>query len=82
MKLIEFPEQTCVIAKDQPQYMPMPAHIDPQTKVITCLWKLSWRERLDILFNGQVWQRILTFGDPVQPQKLTVDCPFINRSKQ
>lgn len=26
MKLIEFPEQTTVIAKDQPQYNPLPAH--------------------------------------------------------
>jgi len=26
MKLIEFKEQTVVIAKDQPEYMPLPAH--------------------------------------------------------
>ena len=26
MKIIEFPEQTLVIAKDQPEYQPLPAH--------------------------------------------------------
>ena len=26
MNLIEFPEQTVMIAKDQPQYKPLPAH--------------------------------------------------------
>ena len=25
MKLVEFPEQTVVIAKDQPEYLPLPA---------------------------------------------------------
>lgn len=77
MILVSFPEQTCVIAKDQPQYMSMPAHIDPETRVVTCVWQLSFKERVKLLFTGKVWHRILTFGNALQPQKLTLDSPFV-----
>lgn len=76
MRLIEFPEQTVVIAKDQPQYLPLPAHqfLDSEGK-IACCWKLSWRERLRVLATGKIWHQILTFHQPLQPQLLTVDKP-------
>lgn len=51
MKLIEFQEQTVVIAKDQPEYLPIPAHQfadDPQGRIAFC-WQLSWCERLAVL---------------------------------
>lgn len=76
MKLIEFPEQTVVIAKDQPEYNPLPAHQfrDAEGR-IACCWQLTWRERFAVLFNGKVWHQILTFNQPLQPQLLTVDKP-------
>lgn len=51
MKLIEFPEQTVIIAKDQPEYLPLPAHRftnDPQGR-IACCWKMTWHLVLQIL---------------------------------
>ena len=74
MQLIEFPEQTLVIAKDQPEYIPMPAHRDVDG-VVTCCWCLSWKERLRVLLTGTVWHQILTFNGPLQPQKLSVSKP-------
>ncbi len=76
MKLIEFPEQTVVIAKDQPEYLPMPAHITEDGTVI-CLWQLSLKERLVLLFTGKLWHRIMTFRTAVQPQHLGVATPFL-----
>jgi hypothetical protein len=77
MELIEFPEQTLIIAKDQPQYMPMPAHVDPTLSEvpITCCWRLTWRERLAILLTGNIWHTVLTFGGSLQPQLLQVVKP-------
>ena len=76
MRLIEFPEQTVVIAKDQPEYLPLPAHQfkDGQGRIAFC-WKLSWRERLKVCFRGIIWHEVLTFYRPLQPQMLLVDKP-------
>lgn len=79
MKPIPFKEQTTVVAKDQPQYRPLPALIGTSEngEVITC-WKLSFRERLILLFTGKVWMQLLMFRkngkiNPITPSFLTVD---------
>ena len=74
MMLMEFPEQTVVIAKDQPPYLPLPAYRDAEGRVV-CKWRLGWMERLKVLWSGVVWHQVLTFNQPLQPQKLTVDKP-------
>lgn len=74
MQAISFKEQTLVIAKDQPEYLPLPAHRESDGKVTFC-WQLTWKERLRILLSGKLWHQVLTFNGPLQPQKLTVDKP-------
>ena len=77
MKLIEFPEQTVVIAKNQKEYNPLPAHVyegDPQGRIAFC-WKLHWWERLAVLVSGEIWAEVLTFKQPLQPQLLSVEKP-------
>jgi hypothetical protein len=76
MTLIEFKEQTTVIGKNQPEYKPMPAHQfhDPDGRIAMC-WRLTWGERIKLLFTGCIWQQTLTFGLPIQPQLLTVEKP-------
>jgi hypothetical protein len=76
MKTVQFPEQNRVFAKDQPEYIPLPAFCfeGPQGRV-ACCWSLSWRERFSVLVFGKIWQQVLTFGEPLQPQKLTVEKP-------
>lgn len=77
MNLIEFPEQTTVIAREHKEYRPIPAHRfagDERGRIAFC-WKLTLRERLVVLFSGKLWQQVLTFNQPFQPQLLTVEKP-------
>jgi hypothetical protein len=81
MKLIEFPEQTVVIAKDQPEYEPLPAHqFGDVYGTIACCWQLTWWERLTVLFTGKIWHQVLTFQEPLQPQLLSVEKPTMSGS--
>lgn len=80
MKLIEFPEQTVVIAKDQPQYLPMPAHrAKDVTGTTTICWKLTWWERLQLLLTGKLWHQICTFNTPMPPQHMQVAKPWLDK---
>ena len=62
-------------AKDQPEYVLLPAWRSPDGLVVT-RWKLSWRERLRILFSGSLWLSILTFNKPLQPVRLAAEPPL------
>ena len=55
-----------VIAEDQPPYEPLSAVIvDPAT--ILTRWKLTWWERIVVLFRGNVYLYVMTFSKPLQP---------------
>jgi len=72
MKPITFPEANAVFAKDQPQYIPLPAFKDDSERgiVISC-WKLSFGERLRLLFTGKLWVSLWTFKKPLTPSLFT-----------
>lgn len=72
MKPKTFREVNIVFAKDQPQYQPLPAFRadTPNGEVVTC-WRLSFRERLRILFKGEVWLGLMTFNKPLTPSFMT-----------
>lgn len=78
MKPIEFKEQDLIIAKDQEEYLPLPAHLvgDPSGCIVFC-WKMTLLERLKVLFTGNVWQETLTFNSPLQPQRLSIKKPVM-----
>ena len=74
MQPVEFKGSNVVIAKDQPEYLPLPALvIDDRT--ISC-WHLTWWERLKVLASGRLWLSQLNFGRPLQPQLPTLERPF------
>jgi len=76
MNPVNFKEQNAVFAENQPEYIPLPAHIKNDLEVtIICCWQLSWKERFQILFTGKIWHSVLTFGQPLQPQLLEIDKP-------
>lgn len=76
MEIVPFDGQTVVIAKDQPQYRSMPAHISRTgERRITCCWQLSFKEKLKLMWTGKIWHQILAFDQPLQPQLLMVDKP-------
>lgn len=72
MKPVTFKEQNVVYAKDQPEYMPLPAfkNDSPKGEVVSC-WKLSFRERLRMLFTGKLWVCLLSFNNPLTPSFFT-----------
>jgi len=80
MKAIEFPEHNMVLAKDQPEYLPLPVFRAPDGLVVSC-YRLTWRERLKLLFTGRFWLQQLTFNQPLQPQCPTVDYPFAKQDR-
>ena len=74
MKPIEFKDQNVVFAKDQPEYQPLPALrlSTPEGEVISC-WKMSFKERLKVLFTGKVWLSLMSFNKPLTPSFMSVN---------
>lgn len=72
--LVEFEGQTVVFAKNQPEYRPLPAHV-ASDGTVTCCWRLGWRGRLRVLWTGNLWHQIATFGQSLQPQLLLTHKP-------
>lgn len=73
MKPIEFDGHNVVFAKDQPEYLPLPAMVldTNEGEAVTC-WELTAEELEAIQTTGRVWLRQLTFRAPLQPVNLTV----------
>ncbi len=65
-----------VYSKNQPPYIPLPARRleDPEGTILT-RWRLTWRERCKILWSGDLYLWVLTFGQRLQPLRPTVDRP-------
>lgn len=81
MKPIDFEESNITYAKDQPEYLPLPAHRTEDGTVTSC-WKMGFREKIKVLFTGRIYLKLLTFNSPLQPQYLTVDNPIINKTEE
>ncbi len=62
------------IAEHQDEYETLPAIVTEDGYVIN-RWRLTWRERLVVLFEGNIFLSCLTFGQPVQPVILDVEQP-------
>lgn len=76
MKPTEFPQQTMVLAKHQPQYEPLPIHYDPNLGACIARFEPTNEERKAIADGAPVWFWQYTFGRPFQPVVLTVDNPW------
>jgi hypothetical protein len=74
MKPIKFDYANATFAKNQPEYMPLPAWTNGATVISG--WSLSWRERLHILRTGLLWIRQETFGQKLQPLRPQALSPF------
>jgi hypothetical protein len=77
MKPIEFKEQNIVFGKDQPPYLPLPAYQDDDRggRIFHC-WKMTFIERIKVLFTGEIWVSVLNFQNPPQPIRLMVNSPW------
>lgn len=74
MKPVNFPEANTVFAKDQKEYIQLPAFKNESEKgeVIFCM-RLSIKERLKLLITGKIWCELLTFNHPLTPSYFTVN---------
>jgi hypothetical protein len=80
VKIVEFKEQNTVYGKNQPEYLPLPAHhFNDEPGRIACCWKLTFKERIKLLFTGVIWHEILTFEHRLQPQRLSLEKPDFRR---
>jgi len=64
-------------AETQDEYLTLPAFRQDNGTVLT-RWRLTWRERLRVLFNGDIYLYVLTFNRPLQPVMLETEPPKIN----
>jgi len=72
MKPVKFREQNCTYAENQPEYLPLPVYKDPGPggDVVSC-WRLSFIERLRVIFTGKIWLVMLSFNKPLTPIRLS-----------
>ena len=75
MEIIDFEGTNCVYAKDQPEYLPFHCYQDEEGCLTSC-WKLSFKEKLKVLFSGKVWLQVLTFNKPLQPLRMQAENPL------
>jgi hypothetical protein len=78
LKPIEFPEQTVIYAKDQPEYIPLPVHKAEDGTVTSC-WQFTWRERIKVLFGAKLFWSQMTFHQPLQPVMPNIARDFSHR---
>lgn len=70
-------ESEVVFAKDQPEYLPLPAlvHNAEGATSVTTRWRPSDEERERIASGGDVFITQMTFGMPLQPLRVGAELP-------
>ena len=72
MKPTTFKHQNTVFAKDQKEYQPLPAlRLDTKEGEVISCWKLSFIERVRVLFLGRIWVSLMSFNKPLTPSYLS-----------
>lgn len=66
MKPVDFPEANVVFAKDQKEYLPLPAHKDADGVVNSC-WEFTDAEIETILLERKIFISQSTFNQLLQP---------------
>ena len=64
-----------IYAKDQPEYQPLPMWKGPGGHRVS-RWRLTWKERIQLLIGGSIWLSVLTFNRPLQPVMMHTICPL------
>ncbi len=74
MEAVNFPEMNTKYAKHQEEYKTLPAFKaqDEEGIVITC-WKLTFWERVKLLWKAHLWLNMMTFNKPLTPVYMSVD---------
>ncbi|KKN27450.1 hypothetical protein LCGC14_0864660 [marine sediment metagenome] len=78
MDVIKFRECNVTYAENQVEYLPLPAHRSDDGRVTSC-WRLSFLERIKTALTGRIFLQVLTFNNSLQPLKMLVRKPTINK---
>lgn len=77
-----------IIARDQPEYIPLPAlGIEltlPGFGTVPGLltrWRPSDEERAALANGADVWIETMTFGQPMQPVRISTECPLAQEAQ-
>ena len=74
MKAIKFEECNVVYAQNQDEYLPLPAHRTENGDITVC-FKFSFDEIIKFIKTEKLYLQILTFNNPLQPIKMSVEKP-------
>lgn len=76
LKAIEFPQQNTVIAKNQPEYLPLPAKLSGhEDGLMAVCYRLTFWEIVKLIFTRKLWIETLTFHRGVTPIRPSVHEP-------
>lgn len=70
---IEFPEVNVRIAEKQEEYQTLPAFWDKKEGSMTFCFKLSEDEINRMYATGEVWMKVITFNQDLQPIGLSTN---------
>ena len=79
MKPVDFKGKNVTFAKNQDDYLPLPAYVGRDTNGNTCVvscWEMSDVELQEVMKTKRVFVIILTYGKPLQPQNLEAYSPM------
>lgn len=92
MNAVEFPQQHGIIAKDQPEYIPLPVHyktervkfkdehgkdvIKEVVMEVTACFKLDPEEVAQVISTGVLWYTQCVYGNQFQPIRMSLVNPF------
>lgn len=68
-----------ILAEKQPPYMPLAVLPVDDGQYLISRWRFSWRERLSVLFTGDLYLWVWNFKRPMQPVSLQVTKPEVGR---
>lgn len=77
----DFKERNLVYGENQPEYIPLPAHRQPDGTVTMCI-ELSEEDKKKVMETGVIWAQLLTFNQPIQPLNFFAEKPDMPRNEQ
>lgn len=72
MEPVRFKEMNTVYGKEQDEYFDLPSY-KTENGDVTTIWKLTFKERLQVLFGSKIILRMKTFNKPLQPVSMSLD---------
>ncbi len=75
---VKFEGHNCVAAENQPEYLPLPLHVDtlqPEGPAVSC-WELTPEELEEVKKTGRVYVEQLTFNRGITPLRVSAVFPL------